>query len=420
MKYHLHMVCLTTHYNVSIPIPNKKALTVSEAIHKELILKYGAPTTILSDLGSEFTADLTRELFKNYGVKCLHSTAAHPTGAAVVERGHRTYNSIMRTLLHKYGLDWSEALPYACYCINTHAIGTTNISPYEMVFGRKPCDPNTATVTRPNVWRFKGGPKFLSPPEFQHLKLEREAVVHEDVKLEFINKTRHNQFTLRKKHYTHRYNVTDLVNRWTANPKVGLYGKLAYKTTGPYEIVGVNPKNPDVYMLRPLGRPLADPTAHHTREICPYITREAHEQQTSQGVSQQHDSMLEVKPQDWLLLPNGKRDFLVKVMKVEGPYVTIQYYNTERPGAEMYEKLKLVWMRQNPSSTEEDIEEVYGSVLKPQHAAAGFQPYSDKIHLNYFYQRILTKHDVIRKGENHAIPKARLAIIRKSKPMTGD
>ena len=107
-------------------------------------------------------------------------------------------------------------------------------------------------------------------------------------------------------------------------------------------------------------------------------------------------------------------------MKVEGPYVTIQYYNTERPGAEMYEKLKLVWMRQNPSSTEEDIEEVYGSVLKPQHAAAGFQPYSDKIHLNCFYQRILTKHDVIREGENHAIPKARLASIRKSKPMTGD
>lgn len=151
MKYHMHMVDLTTHYNVSIAIPDKNAKTVSDALHEHLILKFGAPKTILSDLGTEFTAEITQELLKSYGVKCLHSTAAHPTGNALVERGHRVYNAIMRTLLHKYGMDWTATLPYACWCLNAHAISGTNISPYEMVFGKKPMDPNTANVTRSNV-----------------------------------------------------------------------------------------------------------------------------------------------------------------------------------------------------------------------------------------------------------------------------
>ena len=56
-------------------------------------------------------------------------------------------------------------------------------------------------------------------------------------------------------------------------------GKLAYKCTGPYKIVEVNPRNPDVYRLVPLGQPNREPTSHHVRELCPYITQEAHERQ---------------------------------------------------------------------------------------------------------------------------------------------
>ena len=71
--------------------------------------------------------------------------------------------------------------------------------------------------------------------------------------------------------------------------------------------------------------------------------------------------------------------------------------------------------------SEEDIEEVYGSVLSAENASGGYQPYTDKIHLNYFYQRILNKHDIrVAKDGSVALPAARLSILRKSKPMTGD
>ena len=50
--------------------------------------------------------------------------------------------------------------------------------------------------------------------------------------------------------------------RWTANPKVGVYGKLAYRCTGPYRIVAVHDRSPDVHRLVPLTNPDADPTSH--------------------------------------------------------------------------------------------------------------------------------------------------------------
>ena len=110
-KYHLHMVCLASNWNVSVAIPNKEARTVAAAIHKNLII--GGPCTtpkrIVSDKGSEFIAAVTEELFKQFGIKHLTSTAGHPTSNAVCERGHRTYGAIMRAFLHKYGVDWEDS-----------------------------------------------------------------------------------------------------------------------------------------------------------------------------------------------------------------------------------------------------------------------------------------------------------------------
>ena len=65
--YHLHMICMATRWNVSVPLPNKEAATVAAAIHKHWIIS-GPSTTpkrIVSDQGSEFQAEITQELPKS-------------------------------------------------------------------------------------------------------------------------------------------------------------------------------------------------------------------------------------------------------------------------------------------------------------------------------------------------------------------
>ena len=114
--------------------------------------------------------------------------------------------------------------------------------------------------------------------------------------------------------------------------KTRIAGKLAYKCTGPYKIVDVNPRNPDVYRLVPLGQPNREPTSHHVRELCPYVTQEAHERQKPAPVGIVEDDLLkELKVGDHLLLKNGKRDYLTLVTKIDGQYVTVQYYNKKKP-----------------------------------------------------------------------------------------
>ena len=134
---------------------------------------------------------------------------------------------------------------------------------------------------------------------------------------------------MRKHQYSYKYEVGEYALRWTANPRVGVYGKLASKTTGPYEITARHPRNPDVYALRPLHQPNAEPKMVHIRELVPYITRAAHEKQEQTDVDQEADAILEVKVGDHLLLKNGPRGFLTKVLSREGPYVTVHYYNTK-------------------------------------------------------------------------------------------
>ena len=74
-------------------------------------------------------------------------------------------------MLHKYGKDFEEALKYATYALNTHAIDGTSISPYEMIFGRKPADPNSVAATDNPNWTAEK--TAMSGPEWIKMMRER-------------------------------------------------------------------------------------------------------------------------------------------------------------------------------------------------------------------------------------------------------
>ena len=299
--------------------------------------------------------------------------------------------------------------------MNTHVIEGTNVTPYELVFGRKPSDPNALAVKDPHLWGPKADKRYLSPPEFTRLRRARMADTESQMILERLDRIKKNQSIVRQKQYSYAYDVGELALRWTANPKVGVYGKLAYKTTGPYEVVAKHPRNPDVYALRPLAKPNADPTMVHIRELVPYITRDAHEKQEQTDVDQEADAILEVKVGDHLLLKNGPRDFLTKVLSREGPYVTVHYYNTKNKDKD--KELKLVYYRQNPDVEGEHYEEIYVDSLSTAKQTQGWAPWTEQIHLHLFYQRIVEERDMKIKPTGRHITPLRRAAIRKAGPL---
>ena len=66
----------------------------------------------------------------------------------------------------------------------------------------------------------------------------------------------------------------------------------------------------------------------------------------------------------------------------------IQYYNNDQTDKD--KDLKLVWWRQNQGTNGEDYEEVYQDALTSKQIRDGFAAWEEEIHVNLFYQRVLT------------------------------
>ena len=164
---------------------------------------------------------------------------------------------------------------------------------------------------------------------------------------------------------------------------------------------------------------------HHVRELCPYLTKEAYLKQKPHFAVNTPLSKMEPEPGDLLLLANGSRDFVCKVISFKYGQVQFQYFNKEKPGKglkEPYHGLNLVWHKNSPSSNPfsegacDDSVEIYQEKLTPKQVAEGFRPYEDTISLDEFYQRPIDAKSSKKEGNGYKLNHAKRMVIRKCKP----
>ncbi len=91
----------------------KEALTVADAVIQEWVLKHGAPMTLHSDQGQEFTA-------------ALHQG---------VERCNRTLLAMLRAIVSERQDDWDDHLPTVLSVYRATPHSSTGLSPHRMVYG---------------------------------------------------------------------------------------------------------------------------------------------------------------------------------------------------------------------------------------------------------------------------------------------
>lgn len=139
-KYAVTMICDLTKYVIAYAIPNKEALTVAKAVMNSLILVYGVPTEILSDLGTEYKNEIFAHLTELLKMKHSFSTPHRHQTVGSIERNHRSFNEHLRIYLPQGNHTWDELLRYFVFTYNT----TPNISlglkysPFELIFGKIP------------------------------------------------------------------------------------------------------------------------------------------------------------------------------------------------------------------------------------------------------------------------------------------
>lgn len=121
----------------AIPIVNEEAETVAEKFVEHVVLRFGVPEIVLTDLGNNFVSDLMSRTFKLLGIKKHNCSPYSPQTNGFVERSHRVLKNILRAYINTDKTDWPKFTPYAVFVMNTTINRSTSYTAMELLYGYK-------------------------------------------------------------------------------------------------------------------------------------------------------------------------------------------------------------------------------------------------------------------------------------------
>lgn len=119
------------------PIKTGTADEVLEAILNRIILRFGVPTTMISDRAPNLASDYCRRFYAEFGLRHVKTTAFHPQCNAPVERFNKVLGAALAQFALKSGT-WSDYCYYIEFAYNTAVNSVTKLSPFEIVYGLPP------------------------------------------------------------------------------------------------------------------------------------------------------------------------------------------------------------------------------------------------------------------------------------------
>ena len=117
----------------ALPLTNITAETVARTFMSGWISRFGVPSTITTDRGSQFESELMHQLMVLLGAKRCRTTAYHPSANGLVGRFHRQLKASLKA--QRDPSKWTEALPLVLLGIRTALKEDLGCSTAELVYG---------------------------------------------------------------------------------------------------------------------------------------------------------------------------------------------------------------------------------------------------------------------------------------------
>ena len=114
------------------------AAEMAELLHREVELRYGCPSGIVSDRDSKITSKLWAEICHYSFIKRRMSTAFHPQTDGQTESLNRIVEGYLRAFTSLEQMDWAKLLPTAAFAYNNSMNHTLRISPFKALYGYDP------------------------------------------------------------------------------------------------------------------------------------------------------------------------------------------------------------------------------------------------------------------------------------------
>ncbi|MES9994361.1 MAG: RNase H-like domain-containing protein [Candidatus Thiodiazotropha sp.] len=134
-RYILTMIDYATRYPEAVALPGIETERVAEAL-VEMFSRVGIPDEMLTDCGSQFTAEVMKEVSRLLSLQQLTTTPWHPICNGLVERFHSTLKQMLRRMCAERPKDWDKYLPALLFAIREVPQESLGFSPFELLYGR--------------------------------------------------------------------------------------------------------------------------------------------------------------------------------------------------------------------------------------------------------------------------------------------
>jgi hypothetical protein len=223
-----------SHWPDAYPIKRQDAQSVIECFKKH-IANHSAPAECLSDRGKNFMAKAVREFLEQMGTKKYETTPYKPSSNGSVERFHRYLSAAIHFAVKNNPEKWEDNLDTALFAYRTSPIDGLDITPFEIIYGRRPNLPIDNLLFRENYEK-----PIDNLEQYMQYMFDNQ-----DSMFRAVQRERQERFNRNKRaageHIKNRtYKVGDKV--YLAFPKgrfrpPGGFTKLAPRNDGPYTVL---------------------------------------------------------------------------------------------------------------------------------------------------------------------------------------
>jgi len=137
-KYILTIVCASTRWPISVPLPARSADLVVQALLEHVIQHYSCPRMIILDRAKEFIGHTLRDFCRIFGIQRAHTPRYAPSLRPYVERYMAWQAAGMTILTSRFKDTWDLVLPLVTLSYRTSVTATTGFSPFRLQFAREP------------------------------------------------------------------------------------------------------------------------------------------------------------------------------------------------------------------------------------------------------------------------------------------
>ena len=153
-KWILTMTCAFSKFVRVIPLPNKEAVTVADAIMTHWIAVFGPMRRLCHDQGREFNNKLLAALLANLDIHQRTTSAMAPSVNGEAEIFNKWIASYLKTMQSSPNEDWEGRLATLCLAYNSAIHSSHQQQPAAVMYGRRFILPqlDAAPPTPPASW----------------------------------------------------------------------------------------------------------------------------------------------------------------------------------------------------------------------------------------------------------------------------